>query len=220
MDAEKRNMADLKGRLTAQLKRDKKKTAVLLVLLVVGGIVGIRAVLKRGAPGAAAAAVVSQAAPGPASSQQDDGMDGLASRLGMSARNSDATRQQYLANLDRTIARDLFRPNLAYFPPRPGKTVGGVAAPAESGWFGAVRERVLERQRAQSEHVARVRDVCLEAQKLSLTSIMLGGMPAAVINGRVVRKGEIIGGFRLESIGSSKCTLSKDGVLVDLMMER
>jgi hypothetical protein len=208
------NIADLKRRLFAELKRDKRKTIVLAALLAIAGIVCGRLVIRHSLPSAAAAQMAGDSLLPPSA------QGGSPAPAPVDARRSDrgARREAYLRNLDRRITRDLFEPRLEYFPLLPGKTAVAVGT-IGPGWFAAVRDRVLERQRAQSEHLARINAVRMQASALSLTSTILGDAPAAVINGQVVHKGEAISGFKIVDIGSKRCLLSKEGVLVELIMK-
>lgn len=218
MAAETVNIVDLKRRLFVELKRDKPKTVALAALLAIAGIVCGRLVIRHSLPGTAAAAQ-----PGGDSLLVPPGENGAAAPAAapVEARRSarDARRQEYLSNLDRTITRDLFEPRLEYFPLLAGRTAVAVGGAAGPGWFTAVRKRVLEKQRAQSERLAHINAIRMQAEALSLTSTILGDSPAAVIDGQVVHKGEAISGFTIVGIGSKKCLLSKAGVLVDLIMK-
>lgn len=211
------NFSDLKRRLVAEIRRDKKRTIILAALLAVGGIMGVRLIVKHGLPGSASASVSSVEGSGILPPVEDQASD-FGDSLPASADN-DTRREQYLMSLDRNITRDLFTAHLDFFPRSSSKAVAADRAPAGPGWFTDVRKRVLAKQQAESEHLARLHAIRAQARELSLTSTILGGSPAAVINGQVVRKGQMIGGFRLESVGSDRCVLSRDGMRVDLMME-
>lgn len=65
----------------------------------------------------------------------------------------------------------------------------------------------------------RVGAIEAEAAKLRLGSLILGAAPAAVINGRVVREGGHIDGFRLERVLKRSVILLKDQVRVELKMD-
>ncbi len=121
-------------RLRTELRRDKKKTALLVVLLAAGGIVAGRLVVTHSVPTPAGAAPPAADAPRATARGADAGPLGPAAG---DAQPSDE-RVRYLARLDRTIRRDLFRANLECFPPLAGQD----ARPGESGWFGAVYQRL------------------------------------------------------------------------------
>jgi len=210
------NPKSWKDRLRAELGRDKKKTAVLGLLLAVAGIVAGRLAITHAVPdrasGAEALAVV---APPPGGDEDDAQRDPPGRRHAA----DHARRTAYLARLDRTVTRDLFRPNLEYFPRLPGTEDPADAGPADPGWFGDVHRRIVEKQRAGSDELARIRAVRAQARELSLQSTMLGSRPTALINGQVLRTGDGINGFRVKRIASDRCVVSKGGVDVELRME-
>ena len=215
----------LSQRLVAELNRDKKKTTVLVVLALVALVLVLRLALHRPGPRRARAGAVRSAlvasggVAGTGSPDLADQKD-LAAWLHRRRREDRDRRECYLAGLDRRIDRDLFKPNLEYFPLADGAEAACRQAAAGPGWFDAVRQYVLEKQRAQTQYLDRVRGVRAEARALSLTSTMLGASPAAVINGKVLRVGDVIDGFRLERIDSARCTLVKEGVRVELRMQK
>ena len=219
MDTVSVDMSQWKHRLVAELTRDKKKTAVLGILALVGVIVVARLAFTGAAkPSAASAAATATLVP-PTGLPQTPGQ--VPCTPGQPRRGQRA-REAYLAAMDRTIDRDLFQPNLDYFPVKltARSTVTVPAEPVGPGFFDKVGEYLAETQRAHGERLAHIQNIRAQAQALSLTSTMLGDSPAAMISGRVLHVGEYISGFRVEQIGSSKCSLVRDGVRVELHMER
>ncbi len=49
---------------------------------------------------------------------------------------------------------------------------------------------------------------------------MLTPAPVALINGQVLRVGDRVGGFRVDRIAWDRCVISKDGVDVELRLEK
>jgi len=215
MGVSKANTTDWKRRLVREIQRDAKRTAVLGVLAVVAVVMVARAVLTR-TPKSAKAAARAAARTAPPNSQPD-----AAGGWTPAARREDkARREEYLANMNRRISRDLFRPNLEYFPLAGGTGAVAIArAPAGPGWFDEVRDFAAEKDRSRQAERIRRSTVRSEAGSLSLTSTMMGNSPIAVINGRLLRPGEKINGFRLVGISRRMCTLTKEGVTVELYMK-
>ena len=130
-------ISDWKRRLGSQLQRDKKRTALLVVLLVAAGTIGGRLVVSKAFP----VPTKAQAAPEDNGSERllpDASMMGPfapSSSKGLSALRPDAAarREEYLASLDRTITRDLFRPSPELFPPSGDNPGASRRSPARRG---------------------------------------------------------------------------------------
>jgi len=221
MRAARSNKAGWTQRLAADLRRHKGKTSVLGVLALLAVILGIRLVVKYSGPrGARGSPSPACGLPRAAPRGVDDGAAGGADhwRQGDEATRP-SRREEYLTRMERKIDRDLFRPDPNHFLLRPGHAeVTLPAGPSEPGWFGHLAQYVVQKQRARAAYHALVRDIRTRAQKLSLTSTMLGSTPAAVINGKVLHVGDVIDGYRLTRIGSATCRLDKAGVRVELRM--
>lgn len=59
-----------------------------------------------------------------------------------------------------------------------------------------------------------------DAERLKLESVILGEVPVAVINGKVLRVGDDIDGFVLEKVSARYVVLRRDEFRVDLKMEQ
>ena len=197
------------GRLLDELKRDKKKTAVLAVLTVVALVMGIRA-LGSGTPARAKAMV---AAP-PLSSV---GSTASAQSVSTPAANADLTssgellaeqrREQYIFSIDRRINRDIFAVKLDQFPLQASVVVQPVAS--EPASQPAVDPAVAERQ-----------ETLAQAETLALQSTICGKVPTAIINDRVLTTGESIQGFTVVDILDQACVVRKNDVVVTLNLKK
>jgi len=210
---------NLKGyaeRLKKELLRDKKKTIVLALLALVCLFVIGRLVLGGGSTPSSAGADVSTTVTQetPAGDEPPGYRAAPVDRSARMARWAD-----YLANMDRSIQRDLFKPNLACFAPKPGAEPAVEDGAEQTGWFGKVLERIMQKQADSSDELLRIRQIRTEAGELTLQTTMLGDNPTALINGRVLRKGEEIRGFRVDEIAPNRCIVSKDGVRILLQMK-
>ncbi len=202
----------------AQLRAERKKAVILGVLALVMVVVFARAFLvsKPAAAEAGPAGGVSPkpdkaAAPAPAA----------ATPVAAAILPGDIERIA-IANLSRTVSRDLFDTDLRPY-----------AAPAESAEEQASRvaaatqpSRVLvwlHRLKVGMEAQARRSEVgraAIESElaKLTLQGTILGPRPKAFISGKMVQEGEIIGGFRLLNVFPRHVTLHKSGCNVRLTM--
>ncbi len=204
------------SRLKRELKRDKKRTAVMAVLLVVGGSVGGRLVITRDVPKRVGAAESAEAAA--ASRQKPSSCQGAGAAS--PEQPGQAHREQYLAQMDRTITRKLFTPVLELYRPAEDGSAGAHDGQARSGWFGQAHEWIKRKRQVQANRLSQIAGVRTQARTLSLKSTMLAASPTALINDRVLRVGESISGFRVKRIGAGYCVLSKDGVEVQLRLKK
>lgn len=195
MSGDNVNVPDWKTRLTAELRRDRKKTAVLAILLIVGGIVGGRAVVKCSVPASAEGAAEETQA---SVAQTDDSAVAPKSSSGMRPGH-----KMYAPTGVRKITRDLFEPKLDFFP-----TEQPVAeAPKECNE--PVQDEVTEAQaiRAQAKSA------------LTLESTVISTTPTAIINGQVLRKGDWIKGFEVIEVRNRSALVAQKGVQVILDMQ-
>ncbi len=219
---------DWKRRLGSQLQRDKKKTVLLVVLLVTAGTIGGRLVASKAFPAPAKAKAASEDSRGerllPDVSMMGPFAPSSSKAPGAPRPDAAARREEYLTSLDRTITRDLFRPSPELFPPS-GDDRGASRRSAEDtrggqpSWFRQVRSWVEQAGQARRDEAARAEAVRAQAAALELQSTMVGPSSSALINGHVLRKSAWINGFRVKSIGSDSCVVTKDGVDVVLHMK-
>jgi Mg-chelatase subunit ChlI len=188
--------------LTA-LARDRKRTALRgVVALLTVFVVGRAFLSGRGAPSQASASPVTGAGQLTAG---DNGAAGAAEDRELKAR---VRRNQYIQHMDGSITRDLFRPNLEYFP-RVNKTEP--ARPAATATTAP----------AQDDQEQERRMVQADAQTLSLESItMVGDSAIASINGKILRVGEWLSGFEIIKITAQNCTVRKKGIGVVLELKK
>jgi len=188
----------LKARLQAEVKRDPKKAAILGVLVLVFLIVAVRMAAKRVGSPKAGSAAARPAAATPETAKSANGATNVGQPQGA---DGDPVE---LANVP--IDRDIFTPSETYFPI---KTKQPDKAPK--------RPRVMD-----PNAVARAKRLETEAlaRDLTLQTTMVGKVPTAVINGRILRIGSVINGFKVIEINTRSCQLEKDGVRVLLEMEK
>jgi hypothetical protein len=204
--------------LKADLVRDKRKTAVLLTLAVVALFVGMRAGIKTLSSDAAEPRPADEnlaADPGDESSEPpirtDPAEDSKAA----------AARERYLAGLDRDIRRDIFKPNTELLPSRSRAADNRMEVrvqPREHPIYKRLSEWLKNSRTTERERSARLEAVRAQARGLKLQSVMLGPSSTALINGRVLKKGEWISGFQVQSIASDRCVVTRDGVEVTLYL--
>ena len=188
-------------RLKGELAADKRKT-VLLVLLT-GGVAGLalKTFTASDMPAGAEAAGIVEADPQPVDVVLPE------------PRPDDGRRQRYLAQLDTTVPRDLFRIDRNAFTPIDPDAPIATDSPEQAAAKLAADAAVQARQRAE----AKVRD---RAAALDLQSAIGGPRPTAIIDGTVVTVGDRIEGLEVRHIGAGVCRVGAGEITVTLEMGR
>jgi len=179
--------------LIGGLLADRRKAAALIVVVIVLVVVVGRIVMRQA---------------GPANVRADDTATADTGQSGPAAdappthptRQADPARRWAKAK----ITRDIFRINEALLPPDDGN--GATPTIDNGGADGS------------EEFQQRMRRIRAEAADLVLQSTIVGTSPTAIINDRVVRVGEKIGGFRVIEVTARNCVVEKDEVKVRLYM--
>ena len=195
------NFASLKNQIVGELKASRKKAGLMAVLLIVAAIMGLRLMASgSGEPRRARASGASRKTP---SVEPPEDFSMMTDRRERSERAS-----EYLKNLDRTIRRDVFEPSDVYFPVsvEPSRPVDPRPKPATAP---AVDQQAL---------LARL--IAEQARSLKVETVILSESPTAIINGRVVRAGDYISGFKIVEIGAKGCVVKKDEVRVNLTLQK
>ncbi len=212
MNGTKGKLADFTRRLKTEIRQDKKKTTLLAILLITAGIAGGRFVVICGPPDKASAAGSSDADKSLLSEDDGDTQAGWAGSSEFPAQEVDFT------SMDRTITRDLFRPDTKYFPSadRAGESrrAGTASQPDQA------QQLAEAKQQEQQKRMEHIKSIHTQAEALCLMSTMLGRSPTALINGQVLRTGDLINGFHLKSIAPDYCIVTRDGVDVKLQMRK
>ncbi|MCE5327288.1 MAG: hypothetical protein LLG01_12845 [Planctomycetaceae bacterium] len=209
MNPRHRTTAPQSHGLAAELLRDKKKTAILSVLLVVGVIMGVRLIGKSEPVAAQAAVAVAAPAAGVTAPQAEEVIKSIAAR-------------KTNPNQVRVFKRDLFRvhEDLYTLLSSPAAQAAPVAPAA-----GPIVDPELETKR-------RIERVQLEAKLLCLQITIVSDNPTAIINGDPFGIGDTIttlvkerdgketkAEFKVVSIAAKVCTIVRDGVSVELRMK-
>jgi hypothetical protein len=189
-------------KLVAELTRDKKKAAVLGVLVLVGVVFTIKAFAHGGGPASAAGTPMA-------------GKDSLIStpKSQNDAADRDlkakARRDLYIQQMDGSITRDLFLANMDLFPRKNVEPVKVVPTPTTAASAPAPPSADQDRQVIQAE-----------AQALVLQSTMVGASSIANINGKILRVGESFSGFEIVDITSHSCLVRKRNVTAVLEIKQ
>jgi hypothetical protein len=199
MAEQKSTTSSWQGRLAQELGRDKKKTAILTVLIFVGLFVVGKTVLRKSSAKTSDTSdlvVVSE----------DNGIPETPLAY--------SRDQQERLDWNREVTpiedpSDLFAFRDEYYesllPPEDPMALPGEDDPAP---VSVAVEPSQTREQAIQQMAA----------NLELQSVISSGNPVAVINGSVVAVGEFIDGFEVVDIGISSCTVRREGVDVQIAM--
>lgn len=199
-------LADIGKQVAAELKASRKKAVLVCVLVVVAMFMAVRMLASQG--GRAGGSPAGASASTPASNCPPSNTDAEPGPPALSAADREAQkRDRYIQKLDGTIVRDIFEPNSDFFP----------ALAPQSGLPGA--EGADSSPGADSRQVHE-KLICGQAALLKLQSIVVGNMPTAIVNNRVLRVGDFIEGFEIVRITPHSCVVCKENVEVPLSMDK
>jgi hypothetical protein len=213
----------LKERILAELRVDKKKTAIMGALLLVAVGLGARAVIKMSGgetpaaaqagvvPGAIAMPAVSAApsaspaglptVPSPDFAQAPSPSPSAATPAGMGLASASLKTLRPRAK----ITQDIFALKLDYFPLDQEANAPATVAIATT--------------QAVDANIVRASAVQAKAKALVLQSTIISQRPKAVINGQIVGVKDTILGFEVVEVTGRSCVLELDGVQVRLAMK-
>ena len=206
------NHRDLHGAAASLGLRDKKKVAVLALLLV-GGIGVVAFQFLRGKSPSTAAAMPAQGGGKPL-------VTGAASVGDIDTLLKDLERDASAAGRDTSVIRveQLVKQFDGYVKQRQLPLAGLRANPFQMSLVQPVPQVSKAQQQADEDEVKR-EQLRMAASRLSLGSVMVGGGERLVlINGHVYREGDPVDGFRIERIEPNHVRLGAMGETVDLWL--
>lgn len=197
-------MPSLTQRVMAELRADKKRTAILTVLTLVALFLGGRLVFRSAGPAELGAAAGEGLPPdAQADTASAPGLRPLKRPSVPADRPGRPLQWHSQRPSDGSVLRDLFAYDLRSYV----RTEPEPAKPASPG------QRVPDM--VEIEKAVRA-----QAKTLILQSTMVGPDSSAVINGQVLRVGQHIAGFRIVRIHARSCDVEKQGVEVRLVMKK
>jgi hypothetical protein len=195
-------------RLTARLKAEPKRAAMLAVLVAMMGLMWVKALTRSGmSPSGASASMDSAAYAAPA------GDADLKPRL---SRSSQALQEWARTPLP-LVHRNLFDVKLEYFP-QDGLASRQAGPDDASGFWDQVAKSLSNR--ADQEKARRILAENLRAQaaRLNLEStVMSNGSPKALIDGVLVAEGDVVSGFRVLKIEAKRVIVEREGVRLEVL---
>ena len=208
-----RNEPSWQIKLARRVKAEPMKAVVLGVLIIVMVALWGRMMSKdgEGAVPASASASASIDAPPPVAIPQ------TASQI-QTAKNGTDSFREWLSGRLPTVSRNLFAIQWDYFPQVATRTNG---ANSENFWdqlAKSINSRADEETRRKAIMVG---NLCQEAtQHVRLESTMVSPEnPKAMINGKLVKVGDVVEGFRLVRIEARRIFVEREGITLSVPLQ-
>jgi hypothetical protein len=114
------------------------------------------------------------------------------------------------------VHRNLFAVPLDYYP-QTGSQEGDLSA--GSGFWDRLGKSVSAHADQQEQRQILVDNIRIMAESLKLESTMMGSQPTAMVNGQMVREGDVIAGFRVLNIESRELIVEREGIRLAIVMQ-
>jgi hypothetical protein len=201
-------------KLVTQAKADPKKASILGVLTVIMLLSWYRMASNGGdssgiGPARASAASVSPVRAGGATLP-----DNLRASSGASA-----TVQALLEWQRRPIAplsRNLFVINYDFFPQDGSAPAPPVHLQQGDGFWDHIAKSMTARADQKREREVLVENLRGQALQLKLQSTVLGASPRALVNGQLVRVGDVVASFRVTKIEARRIVVEREGIKLEV----
>ncbi len=208
-------------KLQFALKDDPKRSGLLGVLSVVLIVVIGRAIFTgQAGPDTAGAALVSP------SIRISDVTQKLDARKPTRAAGAPASLQQWLTSDKKPLNNNnLFTVRLEYFP-RDGKA-SQIANHGGQGFWESVAKSLPSQADQKKERQILVENLQLHASELKLQTTLIGQWPKALINGELVKEGDVIAAgsgegrtpFRVCRIETRRIIVEHEGIKFEILMK-
>jgi hypothetical protein len=207
--------------IRAAIKRDPKRAGILGVLLVVLLIVGGKTLMGSATPPLAKAST-------PANTRGRT--DNSAKDARPNARKDAAAMRKWLAMPVKKLDRNLFAAKIDHYPQLSGRKTRNGGNPGKE--LTAEEKSAQQSADEMKEWHTRTDAMQLEARQLVLTSTVTGASPKALINGQMVREGDVVAsgageslngdpgtGFRVLKIEARRVIIEREGIKLEILMK-
>jgi hypothetical protein len=203
------------------VERDPKKTAVLGALVLVLGGLWVKMLVGAGprSTSAAPAPLVATPVTGPSSPGDVIRPGAAAARV----TQAEAVRAKWGA-LPAAPGRNLFAVRSEFFP-RVGPNGPDAGEPAKGGgesqlfWARLGKSMAARADEAKRQGIL-TENLRQEAARLKLQTILKGNVPTAMIDGRMVREGDVIASFRVVKIEARRVIIEREGIGFVIAMQQ
>ena len=202
-------------KLVTQAKADPKKASILGVLTIVMIFSWYR-MASGGSGGDPSGAGPSRASAASVTPVRAGGVT-LPDNLRAPGSTS-ATVQALLEWQRRPIAplsRNLFVINYDFFP-QDGSAPAPVHLQQGDGFWDHIAKSMTARADQKREREVLVENLRAQALQLKLQSTVLGASPKALVNGQLVRVGDVVASFRVRKIEARRIVVEREGIMLEV----
>ncbi|HVT88415.1 MAG TPA: hypothetical protein VHD56_06150 [Tepidisphaeraceae bacterium] len=195
-------------------KADPKKTGSLAVLFAVLLVMVGRLVLngKATAPGSANAMPVPSFYNGVSTADASGNSSDASNHSGTAA-----AFQKWVEAPVPPISRNLFAVRIDYFPLDGSRTVQSEST--DEGFWTKLEKSINQRTDERQRHENMIASFTVDAEKLRLQSVMMGPVPKAMIDGKLVGEGSVVADFRVLKIETRKVIVEREGIMLAIQMK-
>lgn len=206
-------------RMPEPLRRDPKKSALLTGLVGLMAVLGIRQYTGTSAPASARAGV--------SAVERSTGSNSATSHEASNPNNEVAQRvAQWLGTPIKALDRNLFETKLEFFQRVDAAGDDRAAVLADETFWDQLAKSLASQADQKRQKQIRSENLQLAASTLKLQTTLMGSVPKALIDGRMVRAGDLLEtkssdlsmSFRVVQIEPRRVVIERDGVKIELKM--
>lgn len=117
------------------------------------------------------------------------------------------------------IGRNLFAIKLDYYPQDGSKVDQTLRAPVGDGFWDKVAKSMASKADQRKERQILIENLQLQAMQVKLQSTVMGATPRALVNGTVVREGDVVASFRVFKIEARRIIVEREGIKLEIPMK-
>lgn len=206
-------------KMPASVRRDPKKSALLLGLLVLMAVLGVRQFAQSGSPASARGGVRTvEKAASPISANPREASNPTSETAQRVA--------QWIGTPIKALDRNLFESKLEFFQRVDANGQDRAAVMTDETFWEQLAKSIAAQADHRKQKQIRSENLQLAASSLKLQSTLMGSVPKALIDGRMVRAGDTVEtkgsnmamGFRVIQIEPRRVVIEREGVKIELKM--
>jgi hypothetical protein len=116
------------------------------------------------------------------------------------------------------VVRNLFTIKLDYYPQDGAKVNQTLRAPQGNGFWDKLAKSMASKADQRKERQILIENLRLQAMQLKLQSTVMGATPRALVNGGMVREGDVVASFRVLRIEARRIIVEREGIKLEIQM--
>ena len=117
------------------------------------------------------------------------------------------------------IGRNLFAVKLDYYPQDGSRSDSTLRAPTGDGFWDKLAKSMASKADQRKERQILIENLQLQAMQLRLQSTVMGATPRALLNGDMVREGDVVASFRVLKIEPRRIVVEREGIKLEIPMK-